>query len=138
MTASNGPNPITPSLFPRQLSSPLLLTPHTTLHTQVTALQTSILVFLTATDPSHTSSLSALGSFVYAMPNRLSSSEPLATSLYAVPSSIDFATRVAKILAKRTEKPTYVSCSAVFGNYNLEEEMAAVKVAVENIMKALT
>jgi len=55
-----------------------------------------------------------------------------------VPSSVDFATRVAKILARRTGKPTYVGCSAVFGNYGIEEEMAGVKAAVDGIMKSLS
>ena len=61
--------PIEPSLKPQQLSVPLPLSPHTTLHMQVTALDTSTMVFLATSDPSNSSSLSALGSFVYSMPN---------------------------------------------------------------------
>ncbi|KAL9063377.1 MAG: hypothetical protein Q9161_009502, partial [Pseudevernia consocians] len=68
---------------------------------------------------------------------RLNPSEPLSTSLYAVPGSIDFATRVAKILARRTGLPTYVGCSAVFGSSVIEEEMAAVRAAVEGAMGVL-
>ena len=60
---------IPPNLHPKQLSVSLPLTPHTTMHMQVMALQTSSMVFLTTTDPSNSSSLSALGSFVYSMPN---------------------------------------------------------------------
>ncbi|KAF6217622.1 hypothetical protein HO133_006724 [Letharia lupina] len=126
-----------PTLHPQQLSVPLPLSPHTTLHVQITPLQTSTMVFLTTTDPSSTSSLSALGSFVYSMPNRLQPSEPLSTPLYAVPGSIDFATRVAKILARRTGLPAYVGCSAVFGGSVIEEEMAAVRLAVEGVMGVL-
>jgi len=44
---------------------------------------------------------------------------------------------VAKILARRTTKPAYVGCSAVFGNYGIEEEMAGVRAAIESIMNAL-
>lgn len=68
---------------------------------------------------------------------RFKPSEPLSTPLYAVPGSIDFATRVAKILSRRTRKPTYVGCSAIFGNFGIEEEMEGVRVAVEEIMKYL-
>lgn len=68
---------------------------------------------------------------------RFQPSEPLCTSLYVVPGSIDFATRVAKILAKRTGKPAYVGCSAVFGEGGVEEEMGGVKAAIEGIMKML-
>lgn len=46
------------------------------------------------------------------------------------------ATRLAKILARRTGKPAYVGCSAVFGNH-IEEEIAGVRAAVEGIMKTL-
>lgn len=81
--------------------------------------------------------MSSLGSFVYAMPNRLKPSEPLCTALYSLPSSIEFTTRVAKILARKTEKPTYVGCSVVFGNPTVEEEVAGVRAAVEEVMKVL-
>lgn len=63
--------------------------------------------------------------------------EPLSTALYALPGSIDLATRVAKILARRTGKPAYVGCSAVFGSHGIEEEIAGVRAAVEGIMKTL-
>ncbi|MCJ1231236.1 hypothetical protein MMC12_007913 [Toensbergia leucococca] len=127
----------TSSEHPKQLSLPLPLSPHTTLHIQITRLETSLLVFLTTTDPSNSAYLSALGSFVYAMPNRFQVSEPLSTSLYAVPGSIDFATRVAKILARKTGNPAYVGCSVVFGGATVEEEIQGVKVAVDTIIKAI-
>ena len=65
---------------------------------------------------------------------RFQPSEPLSTPLYSIPGSIDFATRVAKIIAKRTGKPAYVSSSVVFGSFGIEEEMAGLKAAVEGIM----
>ena len=70
-------------------------------------------------------------------PQRLNPAEPLSTPLSVVPGSIDFATRVAKILAKKTEKPAYVTCSAVFSEFGIEEEMAGVTAAVEAVMKEL-
>ncbi|MCJ1461427.1 hypothetical protein MMC07_000024 [Pseudocyphellaria aurata] len=68
------------------------------------------------------------------MPNRFQPSEPLSTALYSIKSSIDFATRVAKILAKRTELPAYVGCSVAFGGATVEEELEGVKLAVEGVM----
>lgn len=58
-----------PSTNPIILSIPLPLSPHTSLRVQLTPLATSILAFLTTTSPETTSSLSSLGSLVYAMPN---------------------------------------------------------------------
>ncbi|KAL8847010.1 MAG: hypothetical protein Q9221_007923 [Calogaya cf. arnoldii] len=124
-----------PTLHPKSLANPLPLTPHTTLHMQITTLETSNLIYLTSTDPSSSGSLSALGSFVYAMPNRLQPSDPLCTALHSQTGSIEFANRVAKILARKTEKPTYVGCSVVFGNPTVEEEMAGVRAVVEEVLR---
>lgn len=63
------PTPPSPTLHPTHLAIPLPFSPHTTLHLQITRLETSNLIFLTSTDPSTSGSLSSLGSFVYAMPN---------------------------------------------------------------------
>lgn len=68
---------------------------------------------------------------------RFKPTEPLSTPLYTIPGSIDFATRVAKILARRTQKPAYVGCSAAFGGGGIEEEMAGVRKAVEGVMGVL-
>ena len=43
--------------------------PHTTLHVQITRLETSNMIFLTTSDDSSSNSPSSLGSFVYSMPN---------------------------------------------------------------------
>ena len=73
------------------------------------------------------------------MPNRFNPAEALCTTLYAIPSNVDFATRVAKIVAKRAGKPTYVGCSVGFGGVGgeVEEEMEGLKVAVEGILGVL-
>lgn len=57
------------TIAPNDFSFPLRLSPHTTLHIQLTSLATSTLIFLTTKSPANPSSVSALGSFVYAMPN---------------------------------------------------------------------
>ena len=61
----------------------------------------------------------------------------MSTALYEVPGSIEFATRVAKILVRRTGTPVYVGCSAAFGGMGIEEEMAGVKGAVEGVIGVL-
>ena len=64
-------------------------------------------------------------------------SPPISTSLYAQPSSIEFATRVAKIIAKRTKKPTYVGCSVVLEGATADEEMEVTQVTIDGILKVL-
>ena len=44
---------------------------------------------------------------------------------------------MAKILARRTALPAYVGCSAVFASSIVEEEMAAVKAAVDGVVGLL-
>ena len=66
---------------------------------------------------------------------RFQPSEPLSTALYTLPSSIDFATRVAKILARRTELPAYVGCSVGSLGATVEEELEAVRLAVKSVME---
>lgn len=72
------------------------------------------------------------------MDQRLSpDSPPVSTALYAIPSSIEFATRIAKIIAKRTKKPTYVGCSVVLERATVDEEMEAMQAAVDGILTGL-
>lgn len=72
------------------------------------------------------------------MDQRLSpDSPPVSTPLYAIPSSVEFATRIAKIIAKRTKKPTYVGCSVVLERATVDEEMEAMQAAVDGILTGL-
>ena len=57
------------SFKPKDISLPLPLTPHTTLHIKLSLLEKNTVVFLTSTDYSTSGTSSPLGSFVYAMPN---------------------------------------------------------------------
>lgn len=96
----------------------------------------------------------ALGSFVYALPNRFEPAQPLCTALYSVSGSVEFATRVAKIVCKRIGKAdgerregnepahprgVYVGCSVELGGVGgrMEEEGEGLRVAVEGIVGAL-
>ena len=59
-----------PFLKPIELSFPLPKAPHTMLHTHLTFLATSTMLFLTtAAVGEATSSVAPMGSFVYAMPD---------------------------------------------------------------------
>ncbi|MCJ1440186.1 MAG: hypothetical protein MMC23_000669 [Stictis urceolatum] len=123
------------SFKPKDISLPLPLTPHTTLHIKLSLLEKNTVVFLTSTDYSTSGTSSPLGSFVYAMPNRLDQSNSFCTALITVPSSIEFATRVGKILARRTGKPTYVGCSVGLGGASVEEEVEGIKAVVGAIVE---
>lgn len=68
---------------------------------------------------------------------RFQPAEPLCTSLYSVTGTIEFASRVAKIITRRTKKPAYVGCSAVFPAADVEEEMGALMAAVRGVMGIL-
>ncbi|KAK5128961.1 hypothetical protein LTR85_000294 [Meristemomyces frigidus] len=61
-------------------------------------------------------------------------SQPLSTPLYSLPSSLDFATRMAKLLTRRTQKLCYVGGSVnlmgAAGGGTVEEEMEAVRAIV--------
>ena len=142
-----------PALKPLELSF-LLPKTHTILQAHLTFLETSIVLFLTtSTIGESSSSLAPMGSFVYAMPNvspcltgidlsvliceqRLDEKNVLSTTLYESGSSIDYATRAAKILARRTKTPAYVGCSMNFAGTTVEEEMEGLTKVIDNVMAA--
>ncbi|PGH12032.1 hypothetical protein AJ79_04541 [Helicocarpus griseus UAMH5409] len=76
-----------------------------------------------------------MGSFVYAMPDRTNPKSTICTPLYTLPSSLDYATRTARILAHRTNMPVYVGCSVDFSGSTVEEEMEGLKKVVETVME---
>lgn len=59
----------------------------------------------------------------------------LCTPLFNVPSSADFATRMAKILARKMRRPVYVGCSVETSGLTGEEEMELFKRTIEVIMQ---
>lgn len=68
-------------------------------------------------------------------PQKCSPSQPLSTTIYSVEATLEFTTRLAKILAKKTQMPVYVGNSISFANTGLggtvEEEMEAFKKVVD-------
>lgn len=59
----------------------------------------------------------------------------MSTALYTSPASLDFATRMAKLLVRRTGKVCYVSSSinlaGTAGGGTVEEEMEAFRAVVD-------
>lgn len=67
--------------------------------------------------------------------------EPLSTPLYTVPSSLDFATRMAKVLVRRTKRVCYVGSSinlaGAAGGGTVDEEMEAFRRVVDVVIAAV-
>lgn len=62
----------------------------------------------------------------------------ISTALASSGSSLDYATRVAKILAKRMKQPIYVGCSVNLAGTTVEEEMEGLVTAVDQIVHCWT
>ncbi|KAK3671305.1 hypothetical protein LTR78_008765 [Recurvomyces mirabilis] len=107
----------------------------TKIHLHLTILATSIMLFVSTAALDAASGGAAMGSFVYAMPDRYNPSQPMSTAIYTVPSSQDFVTRMAKLLAKRTGKLCYVGGALNMSNAaaggTVDEEMQAFRSIVE-------
>ncbi|PWY90110.1 hypothetical protein BO70DRAFT_350068 [Aspergillus heteromorphus CBS 117.55] len=135
--------PSTASPTPQEISFPLPQALHTTAHIHLTRLATCATVFLASSSTpgdaagSGSGSLKPMGSLVYAMPDLKNPSQPLSTILYSAPSSVEYTTRVAKILARRMRVPVYVGCSIdpVALGLMVEEEMEGVRRVVEVVME---
>ncbi|KAI9789859.1 MAG: hypothetical protein M1835_001410 [Candelina submexicana] len=139
-TATNGvlPPDSTPSITPIELSFPLPKSPNTTVHLHLTNHTTSLLLFLTTTTGEPVSTPSSLGSFVYAMPDRTNTRNVLSTPLYTRESSLESATRLAKLLARKMGKPVYVGSSISFAGGGMggtvEEEMEGFERIVQVVL----
>ncbi len=59
----------------------------------------------------------------------------ISTALSTSGSSIDYATRMAKILARKMKQPVYVGCSMNFAGTTAEEEMEGFTKVVDQIMQ---
>ncbi|EXJ92169.1 hypothetical protein A1O3_00719 [Capronia epimyces CBS 606.96] len=125
-----------PSFKPCDISFPLPKHPHLHFHAHLTRLGQCTMVHLTTTDIGDSeTSLPPLGSFVYAMPDMRNDRDVISTALSTSGSSIDYATRLAKILARKMKQPVYVGCSMNLAGTTAEEEMEGLTVAVDQIMK---
>ncbi|KAL3492848.1 hypothetical protein BJX62DRAFT_202040 [Aspergillus germanicus] len=122
---------------PMELSFPLPNALHTTAHIHLTVLDSCTMVFLATSTPGDSAgSVKPMGSFIYAMPDRTSSRSTISTTLYTTPSTEEYATRIAKILARRMRVPVYVGCSIDPSALSLlpEEEMEGLTRIVDTVM----
>lgn len=145
-----------PPVRPIELSFPLPKAPETRIHLHLTINTTSLVLFLTTSLSGDTSTTAPLGSFVYALPDvslaschshpyksdrssqRINPGQTLSTPLYTYESSLEFTTRLAKLLARKTGKATYVGNSISFASAGMggtvEEEMEGFKKVVEVVV----
>jgi len=125
---SSEETPTWPSL---SVSFPLPNTPQLRVHLKVTRQSHCQLIFLT----SSTSEASSMGSFVYAIPNKTDSSAiPACTPLYSNIETLDFTTKIAIGVAKRSRVPTYVSCTFTLSSAGVGGE---VKEQVDAFQKII-
>lgn len=135
-----------------ELAFTLPMSLDTKIYLHVNNLANAVMVVLATTSITSTGSLPPLGNLVYAIPNvclnrhrcntltkslqRLEpSGQPLCTTLYARASSLDFVSRLARILAKKLSKPVYVG-----GEIKLwvqEDEAVALRGILDLVMKAV-
>ncbi|KAL5598986.1 hypothetical protein BROUX41_003695 [Berkeleyomyces rouxiae] len=101
----------------------------------------SIMLFLTTAGVDSAGSLPSLGSLVYAISDRYNPSQPLATVLYSVESTVESTTRLAKMVARKTGRPVYISNSMRLASTGMggspEEELEAFKKVVEVVTSKL-
>ncbi|KAK4679377.1 hypothetical protein QC764_203600 [Podospora pseudoanserina] len=103
----------------------------------------ALVVFLTTATSEEAGQATPLGSFVYALPDRYNPSQPLSTALCTVEPTLEFTTRMARLLVRkmRNERPVYVGNSISFASTGLggvvEEEMEGFKAVVVGIMGVL-
>lgn len=74
-------------------------------------------------------------------PQKFNPAQPISTPLFSVESSLEFTSRLARLFARKTQLPVYVSSSMSFAGAGLggtvEEEMEAFRKVVEVITSKL-
>ena len=72
----------------------------------------------------------------------MNAGQTLSTPLYTYESSVEFTTRLAKLLARKTERPVYVGNSISFESAGMggtvEEEIEGFKRVVDVVMDEVT
>ncbi|KAF4121817.1 hypothetical protein GMORB2_1657 [Geosmithia morbida] len=124
-----------------EVSIPLPRSLDTRIYIRLSTRTRAVVVCLTTASEDDHGAAVPMGSFVYALPNRVDSSQPLSTALFPHEPTLEFTTRMAKLLARKTDLPVYVTNSISFVNAGMggtvEEEMEAfksiVQVALEHI-----
>jgi hypothetical protein len=121
-----------------EFSIPLPGSLDTRIYVRLSTQAKAILLSLTTASQDELSAAKPMGSFVYALPNRFDAQQPLATTLFTSEATLEFTTRMARLLARKTQLPVYVTNSISLANTamggTMEEEMAAFKGIVEVVL----
>ncbi|KAB5563035.1 hypothetical protein GE09DRAFT_768310 [Coniochaeta sp. 2T2.1] len=124
-----------------QLSVPLPHSIDSRVYLHLTARSKYIMLFVTTASAEEVGTATPLGSFVYALPDRFNPSQPLSTALFTVEPTVEFTTRLAKLVVRKTGLPAYVGNSLSLASTGLggtvEEEMDAFKRVVETLAPTL-
>jgi hypothetical protein len=126
-----------PTIHPITLSFPVPRYPHLQFHAHLTILAHCTTLHLTTTTIDSASTTAPLGSFVYAMPDRIDTKNAISTALTTTPDTIEYATRLVKILARRLKMPVYVGCSVRVEGWTVEEEMEGLGMVVGKVVEAI-
>ena len=124
-----------PSTQPVTLSFPVPKHTHLLFHAHITFLTHCTMVHLTTSALGDSSTSAALGSFVYAMPDRIDARNAISTALSTTPGNSEYATRLAKILARKLNGPVYVGCSVSVEGMTVEEEMEGLGAVVRKVVE---
>ncbi|KAK0759249.1 hypothetical protein N5P37_008135 [Trichoderma harzianum] len=124
-----------------EASIPLPRSLDTRIFIRITTQAKAILLSLTTVSQEDFAAPRPMGSFVYALPDRFNHQQAIATTLFSAESSLEFTTRVAKLVARKTELPVYVTNSISLESMGMggtvEEEMEAFKSVAEAILSLL-
>jgi hypothetical protein len=124
-----------------EFSIPLPRSMDTRIYMRLSTQAKAILLSLTSSSLDELGATSPMGSFVYALPDRFNAQQPLATTLFSMESTVEFTTRLARLLARKTQLPVYVSNSMKLDSAGMggtvEEEMEAFKDIVQATLKKL-
>ncbi len=69
------------------------------------------------------------------MPDRFDTKKSISTELTTTPTTVEYATRLAKILARKLNGPVYVGCSLSVEEFTVEEEMEGLRVVVGKVVE---
>ncbi|KAM4061244.1 proteasome assembly chaperone 4 domain-containing protein [Hirsutella rhossiliensis] len=126
---------------PVQLSIPLPRSLDTRIYLRLSTHTKAVVLSLTTASQDELAASKAMGSFVYALPNRFDAQQPLSTTLFPHEPTVEFTTRLAKLIARRTQLPAYVTNSMSFADAGMggtvEEEMEAFRSIVDVVLMRL-
>ncbi|KYK57050.1 hypothetical protein DCS_04057 [Drechmeria coniospora] len=124
-----------------QLSIPLPQSLDTRVYLRLSTQAKAIVLCLTTASLDQLAGPKPMGSFVYALPDRFNPQQPLSTTLFSHEPTIEFATRLAKMIARKSQLPVYVTNSMIVADAGMggtvEEEMDVLRAIVKLTLERL-